>query len=80
MGLQANSKAQSSRGRRDQVVNSGYVVVNSRIAWQINKTYSLSLQMNNLFDKKYYASVGQPHTYNFYGEPRNFMLTLKADM
>ncbi|MDD3482154.1 TonB-dependent receptor [Azovibrio restrictus] len=80
LGLLANSKAQSSRGWRDELVNKGYAVVNSRIAWQIDRTYSLSLQVNNLFDKKYYASVGTPNIYNFYGEPRNFMLTLKADM
>lgn len=78
LGIQHMGKAQSSRGRRDQVVNDAYTVVNARVAYQIDKNYSLSLMINNLLDKKYYASVGQPHIYNFYGEPRNFMLTLHA--
>jgi outer-membrane receptor for ferric coprogen and ferric-rhodotorulic acid len=78
VGIISVSGAQSSRGWRDQLVNSGYTVVNGRIAYQIDKTYSVSLLANNLFDKKYYASVGTPNIYNFYGEPRNFMLTLRA--
>ncbi|THF65295.1 TonB-dependent siderophore receptor [Pseudothauera rhizosphaerae] len=78
LGLLAQSKAQSSRGWRDELLNSGYGVVNGRIAYQIDKTYSLSLLVNNLLDRKYYASVGTPSMYNFYGEPRNFLLTLRA--
>lgn len=78
LGVIANSKAQSSRGWRDEVVNSGYAVVNGRIGYQVDKTYSLNLALNNLLDKKYYASVGTPNIYNFYGEPRSFMLTLRA--
>lgn len=78
LGVIANSKAQSSRGRRDQVVNSGYAVVNGRISYQIDKNYSLNLAVNNLLDKKYYASVGTFNTYNFYGEPRSFVLSLRG--
>lgn len=77
-GLLAYGKAQSSRGWRDEVVNTGYAVVNGKIGYQIDKTYALGLMVNNLLDRKYYASVGTPNTYNFYGEPRNFMLTLRA--
>lgn len=78
LGMQAQSKAQSSRGWRDEVVNSGYAVFNGKIGYQIDKHYALSVVVNNLFDRKYYASVGTPNIYNFYGEPRNFMLTLRG--
>lgn len=78
LGLLAQSETQSSRGWRDQLLNSGYGVVNGRIAYQIDKTYSVSLLVNNLLDRKYYASVGTPNIYNFYGEPRHFALTLRA--
>jgi len=78
LGLLYMGDTQSSRGRRDQVVNDAYTVVNGRIGYQIDKTYALSLLVNNLFDKKYYASVGTPNIYNFYGEPRNVLLTLRA--
>ena len=78
LGLLYMGEAESSRGRRKEIVNDAYTVVNGRIAYQIDKNYSLSLNVNNLFDKKYYASVGQPHIYNFVGEPRSFMLTLRG--
>lgn len=78
LGLLAQSESQSSRGWRDEVVNTGYAIANGRIAYRIDKTYSLSLLVNNLFDRKYYASVGTPNIYNFYGEPRSFLLTLRA--
>lgn len=78
LGMQAQSKSQSSRGWRDEVVNSGYAVFNGKIGYEIDKHYALGLAINNLFDRKYYASVGTPNIYNFYGEPRNFMLTLRG--
>lgn len=78
LGLLAQSETQSSRGWRDQLLNAGRVVVNGRIAYQIDKRYSVSLLVNNLFDTTYYDSVGTPNIYNFYGEPRNVMLTLRA--
>jgi len=78
LGMQAQGAAQSTRGQRDLIVNSGYAVFNGRIAYEIDRHYSLSLNVNNVFDRKYYASVGTTNTYNFYGEPRSFMLTLRA--
>lgn len=78
LGVLAQTKAQSSRGWRDEVVNTGYVVFNGKIGYQIDKHHSLALAINNILDHKYYASVGTPSTYNFYGEPRNFMLTLRG--
>lgn len=78
LGVLAQSKTQSTRGWRNQLMEGGYAVVNGRIAYQINKSYSVSLLANNLFDRKYYDTVGTPNIYNFYGEPRNFKLTLKA--
>lgn len=78
LGMIAQGKAQSSRGWRDEVVNDGYVVFNGKLAYQIDRNYSLNLAINNLFNEKYYASVGTPNNYNFYGEPRSYMLTLRA--
>lgn len=78
LGLLYMGEAQSTRGQRNVMVNDAYTVVNGRIAYQIDKSYSLSLLVSNLFDTKYYASVGQPHIYNFVGEPRSYMLTLRA--
>ncbi|MDR3479108.1 MAG: TonB-dependent siderophore receptor [Burkholderiaceae bacterium] len=78
LGLLANSNVQSTRGWRDQLLDSGYAVVNANVSYQFDKIYSASLRIDNLLDQKYYASVGTPNIYNFYGAPRNFMLTLRA--
>jgi outer membrane receptor for ferric coprogen and ferric-rhodotorulic acid len=78
LGLLANSAVQSSRGWRNQLMTGGYAVVNGNVGYQIDKKSSLSLQVNNLLDRKYYASVGTPNTYNFYGEPRSFNLVLRT--
>lgn len=78
LGMLAQSAAQSTRGWRDEVINAGYAVFNGRIAYEFDKHYSISLNVNNLFNRKYYASVGTTNIYNFYGEPRNVMLTLRA--
>jgi outer membrane receptor for ferric coprogen and ferric-rhodotorulic acid len=53
-------------------------VVNALVGYQIDKNYSVSLAANNLFDRNYYATVGTFTAYNFYGEPRNLMLTFRA--
>lgn len=53
----------------------GYSVWNGRIAYQIDKNLSTALHVNNIFDKKYYSSIDYDH--NFYGEPRNVLMTLK---
>lgn len=82
LGLLANSRAQSSRGW--YVLNGGtlwcpgYAVVNAQVGYKINNNYSVNLAINNVFDRKYYASVGTPNIYNFYGDPRKFTLTLRG--
>ena len=55
----------------------GYTTVDLMAGYRINDNLTASLTVNNLFDKKYYARVGGPSVFNFYGEPRsaNFKLT-----
>lgn len=78
MGVQANSAAQSSRGWRDEVVNGGWAILNARVAREISPRWTASLLVSNVLDRKYYATVGTPNIYNFYGEPRSLQLTLKG--
>lgn len=56
----------------------GYAVFNAQIGYRIDKTYSVSLAVNNLFDRTYFTRVQGTNTYMNYGEPRNFLLTLRA--
>ncbi|MDO5687621.1 MAG: TonB-dependent siderophore receptor [Neisseria sp.] len=77
MGVLANSNTQSAN-QREEIPNSGYAVVNAQIAYRLNKNYSLAVDVGNLFDKKYYSSVGNRNVKNMYGEPRSVVLTLRG--
>ncbi|MBP0617580.1 TonB-dependent siderophore receptor [Jiella mangrovi] len=56
----------------------GYEVVDLKLGYEFNENLSAKLQINNLFDEKYYARVGSTSVFNFYGEERNAMLSVKA--
>ncbi len=56
----------------------GYAIWNSSLEYQIDKNWSAIVNANNIFDKKYYQTVGTSANGNFYGEPRNFTLTVRA--
>jgi len=45
-----------------------------RLFWH----WVVALNANNLFDKKYYQTVGTSTYCNYYGDPRNFMLTVRT--
>ena len=82
--LGAGFNAQSDNYRTspisgNDISQAGYTVWNGRIGYRVDDTWSLALNGNNLFDKRYYTTVGTEGFGNFYGEPRNFMLSVKAD-
>lgn len=60
-------------------VQAGYALWSGRVGYRIDEHWSVALNGNNLFGKRYYQSVGAVSWGNFHGEPRNFMLTVKAD-
>ncbi|MEG1770256.1 MAG: TonB-dependent siderophore receptor, partial [Comamonas sp.] len=59
----------------------GYALFDALLAYRINSTLSLQLNVNNLFDKVYYAKFSPNSRYfnNYYGDPRNLTLTLRAN-
>ncbi|MCW2101275.1 UNVERIFIED_ORG: outer membrane receptor for ferric coprogen and ferric-rhodotorulic acid [Pseudomonas psychrophila] len=80
----AGVNAQSSNYRvspisGNDMTQSGYAVWSGRVSYRIDDTWSVALNGNNLFDKRYYVTVGTEGFGNFYGEPRNFVMSLKAD-
>lgn len=56
----------------------GYAVWNGLVEYQVDDHWSLALNANNLFDKTYYQTVGSNTMSNWYGNPRNYMLTLRG--
>ncbi|MEN8282632.1 TonB-dependent siderophore receptor [Acinetobacter gerneri] len=61
------------------ISQSAYTVADLILGWQATPKLDLRLNINNVFDKKYYnalsGSVGFPS--NVYGEPRNVVLSAK---
>ncbi|MDP5277449.1 TonB-dependent siderophore receptor [Sphingomonas sp. DG1-23] len=55
-----------------------FAVAGAQLGWRVNKGLRAFVSVNNVFDKVYYQRVGSINTYNFYGEPRNLLLTLRA--
>jgi len=57
---------------------SSYAVWNALLKYRVDDHWTVSLNANNLFDKKYYQTVSSAANGNFYGDPRNYMLTLRG--
>ena len=54
----------------------GYALVNLMASYPLSDQVTIALNMNNIFDEKYYSYISE--TTNRYGEPRNAKLTLRA--
>ena len=79
LGAGLNSQSENFRTTgTTRVEQAGYTVWNGRVQYRLDPNWTVALNGNNLFDKKYYATIGAPAWGNFYGEPRNFMVTLQG--
>lgn len=57
----------------------GYALWNAFAHYTIDEHWSVSANLDNIFDKKYYSTVGYSDYANFYGTPRSYTMTLRAD-
>ncbi|MGF7178221.1 TonB-dependent siderophore receptor [Azospirillum doebereinerae] len=60
---------------RTRYEQDGYAVVDLMARYQVTEKVAATLNLNNLFDKKYLTSI---QNNGYYGEPRNVLLSLKA--
>ncbi|XDF37098.1 TonB-dependent siderophore receptor [Paracidovorax avenae] len=74
--LGAGLRAQSTTSR-DADPQRGYAVFDAQVGYRINQHLSATMNVNNLFDKAYYARVPS-RFYSVWGDPRNVMVTLRA--
>lgn len=74
-GVRAVSHFYSQSGTI-RVEQGGYAVAAAQVAYQINPTYKLALNVDNLFDKKYYEKVSGTSRQNFFGSPRSITASL----
>lgn len=56
----------------------GYAVWNTMAEYRLDDNWTVAYNLNNVFDKTYYSTVGSSAAGNWYGEPRNHMLTLRG--
>ena len=54
----------------------GYAVWSARAEYALSRKASLSVYVNNLFDKTYFRSVSATTNGNYYGAPRNVLVRL----
>ncbi|MFY9073851.1 TonB-dependent siderophore receptor [Malaciobacter mytili] len=73
-GLNYKSKyyTQTDSGK---ITQDAYTLANAMIGYKINKNANLQLNINNIFDKKYYEGIGKNSM--VYGTPRRVLLTLQ---
>jgi outer membrane receptor for ferric coprogen and ferric-rhodotorulic acid len=74
-GTSASGAATSTVAARTQ---NAYTVYKLQVGYAIDRNWSATLDVNNVFDSDYYTRLGGTNTYNFYGDPRNVVLTLRA--
>lgn len=77
VGVNAVSDYAGSRGTQLDRKQGGYTLIGAAASYPVNKNLTIALNAENLTDKKYYASTGGTNTYNIYGSPRNFTLSLR---
>jgi outer membrane receptor for ferric coprogen and ferric-rhodotorulic acid len=55
-----------------------YAVISPRIGYRFDEHWQVALTINNLFDKRYYQTIGTSAEGSWYGVPRNYLLRLDA--
>lgn len=61
-----------------EYTQAGYAVWNGLVEYRIDEHWTAALNGNNLLDKTYYQTVSSSAYGNWYGAPRNYMLTLRG--
>ncbi|WP_231964753.1 TonB-dependent siderophore receptor [Paracoccus aminovorans] len=61
-----------------EIRQGGHAVWDAHVNYRIDDCWNLALNVNNVFDKTYYATLGTPAAGNWYGAPRNATLTLRG--
>ena len=74
-GVNAMSGIKSSQGVR----GGGYATFDLMAAYRITPQLNLQVNVDNLFDRKYYTRVGSTNTFNIPGAERSIMATLRYD-
>ena len=75
-GLKYYSKYYTGTGN-SYIEQKDYLLANTMMKYKLDKNTSVQLNVNNLFDKKYYEGIG--NYWMVYGEPRNFNVSVGVE-
>ncbi|MFW3441595.1 TonB-dependent siderophore receptor [Aliarcobacter butzleri] len=73
-GLNYKSKVYTGSGAT-KITQDAFITTDLMAGYKINKSLDLQLNINNIFDEKYYEGIGVNSM--LYGDPRNFTLGMK---
>ena len=73
-GLNYKSKVYTGSGAT-KITQDAFITTDLMAGYKINKNLDLQLNINNVFDEKYYEGIGVNSM--VYGDPRNFTLGMK---
>ncbi|WP_198155895.1 TonB-dependent siderophore receptor [Herbaspirillum autotrophicum] len=73
-------KVNGSGANSIHVKQGAYTLFDLMLSYQMTANAELRLNINNLFDKRYYQNLGSNSFANVYGDPRNILLTAKWSM
>lgn len=59
-----------------QVRQGFYAVLGLRMGYRLTPDWQLAVNLNNVFDRTYYQTIGDPVSGSWYGAPRNVILSL----
>ncbi|OZI34016.1 TonB-dependent siderophore receptor [Bordetella genomosp. 10] len=76
-GIQAQSAYTVASGNTT-LRQGGYALVNLRVGYRIDKNWEAALNVNNVFDRKYYQSFSSAAWSNRYGDPANIAVSLRG--
>jgi outer membrane receptor for ferric coprogen and ferric-rhodotorulic acid len=68
-----------NKGTGYRIEQKAYSIVDLMAGFKVSENIDLRLNVNNLFDKKYYQSINSNtwNAFNVYGDPRNAMMTVR---
>jgi outer membrane receptor for ferric coprogen and ferric-rhodotorulic acid len=77
VSAQSGYKASSSTGL--DFGSQGYAIWDARASWKLDEHWKVSVNAENLFDRRYYTTAVATDRSNLFGEPRSYLLTLRGD-
>nr|WP_240158335.1 TonB-dependent receptor [Pantoea sp. Tr-811] len=69
----------ADQGKTVKATQGQFAVFNLMARYQFNEQLSTTLNVNNLFDKKYLSALDTTFYSGYYGDPRNVMVTTRWD-